>query len=361
MMDDYEFLHNIFNSFISDKPIPQEVYHYTDIQAFKEILKNELFWISHINFLNDMTEIKYTLGLSREIMISFCQEKELSESETESIMRNYDMLITLFFEQEKKDCYSLSFSTNPDSNLLWSNYSKDDGYCIKFDLNKLIDSFKESGFNVMFSQVNYDISQQKVLLEKVLIGIFNTIRTISNKRVDLKGFLDESSAENKEDASTADLEDVLTEESSKILNDASAADLEDVLKKTALMISEKVSAASSDEIYKKLSGKTYSTILYGGLNLINYISIFFKDECFSQEEEFRIAIFNIETYKCRISNGTFIPYIESKFDKKAVSGVSIGPKNNMDINLEGLRKFLKLVDIDISPDEIKKSRIPYRF
>lgn len=363
MTVEYEFLEQIFGPFISSKKKPREIYHYTDIHGFKGILENKAFWISHIDFLNDMNEIKYTLGLSREIMFSFCEKYGLSESETESIMRDYDMLITLYFEQEKKNCYSLSFSTNPDSNLLWSNYSKNDGYCIKLDLNKLTASFKKAGLNVIVSQVNYDINQQKRLLESVLISMFYTIRTLNGKSVDFNEILAKSPSDNKTEAPAADLEVILDEAIAEILQkNASAVDLEEIFKKTAVKISkEKVSATGFAEIYKELSERTYATILLGSLELVNYISIFFKDICFAQEEEFRLAIRNIETYQCRVSNGTFIPYIESKFDKKAVLGVSIGPKNNMDINLEGLRKFLKLVDIDISSDEIKKSSIPYRF
>lgn len=323
---------------LSDKSTPQKVYHYTDIHGFKGILENNMFWISHIDFLNDMTEIKYTLKLSREIMISLCEEEGLNQNVTKSILDEYDKMIELYFVENKMNYYSLSFSVNQDSNLLWSNYSQNDGYCIMFDIEKLIKGFEGKGYHVLYSHVNYDITKQKeILKEQVLINIFNLLK-ILNMDISL------SKEDYKEFFKVAFSGDYGEESLGALSTEAF----------------EKLEEISSPEILAKAS----AMILLGALELIHCCSIFFKDECFSQEEEFRLAIYfpnNKENYKCRISNGTFIPYIEMEFQKDSVSGVTIGPKNNMDINLEGLRKFLELEDIQIATDEIKKSRIPYRF
>ena len=102
----------------------------------------------------------------------------------------------------------------------------------------------------------------------------------------------------------------------------------------------------------------------GASNVLIWFFFFFKDSVFSQEEEFRIAFRlpkNDKGYQCRKSNGSFIPYIEREFNKQIVTGVTIGPKNNMDITQEGLHKFLKLNEIEIPLDKIKKSGIPYRY
>lgn len=289
-----EFFQRSMRPILSKKKPPRKIYHYTDIYGFKGILENNSFWISHIDFLNDKTEIKYTFNLSQEILLSLCKDEGLNEIRTKMIMNIYELLIDMYFVQNKKNYYSLSFCINPDSNLLWSNYSQNDGYCIMFDYENLVKSFKDTNTYLLASYVNYDVDDQKTILKSLLKKVFNILKN-----------------------------DEMTDEVSNTLIHLSSA-----------------------------------------LELIHMVSIFFKDECFAQEEEFRIALHTVgndETYQCRISSGTFIPYIERKFHKDVVSGVTIGPKNNMDINLEGLRKFLELKEIDISPDEIKKSRIPYRF
>ncbi|MEH7798951.1 DUF2971 domain-containing protein, partial [Bacillus safensis] len=84
------------------------------------------------------------------------------------------------------------------------------------------------------------------------------------------------------------------------------------------------------------------------------------------EEEFRIALLYLNNndskiYDCRISNGTFIPYVKINVNRDSVRGVIIGPKNNMDINKEGLSKFLQKHDYDLTKVSISKSKIPYRY
>ncbi|WP_186366035.1 DUF2971 domain-containing protein [Bacillus altitudinis] len=106
--------------------------------------------------------------------------------------------------------------------------------------------------------------------------------------------------------------------------------------------------------------------IINAITVLEWYSIFFKDECFSQEEEFRIAFLYLRNrdakiYDCRISNGTFIPYVKIKIDCNSVKGVTIGPKNNMDINKEGLRKFPWKHEYDLTKVNISKSKIPYRY
>ncbi|WP_169056821.1 DUF2971 domain-containing protein [Bacillus pumilus] len=359
-MNDLEQYNRFFrghvSKVISDKPTPENIFHYTNIYGLKGILENNMFWVSHIDFLNDMTEIKYTLRLCKEIMLSLCEE-ELNQSETDFVMGEYDNLIEDYFTKNKMNYYSLSFSTNSDSNLLWSNYSQNDGYCIKFDIEKLVENYKISESQILYSHVNYDITKQKAILKNLALkNIFDYLKIFSGKSElsakELAKFL--------VNLSEADISSLLEELSDRISSD----DIEKLSEQLSKTDISGVSDNLSNKNIAQLALVVTAVILNGGLEFIHCCSIFFKDECFSQEEEFRLAIHvpqNKESFDCRISNGTFIPYIEMQFQKDAVHGVTIGPKNNMDINLEGLRKFLELKGIQIPDDEIKKSRIPYRF
>lgn len=279
----------IFSKYIKedflDKKRPKKIFHYTNIYGLENILKKGFFWVSDANFLNDKNEIKYTFELSKKIFSSICKERGFSDETT----RDYNIFFNSMIENNK-NLYSLSFCTNPDSNLLWANYSQNDGYCIAFDWKgfyKYMD--RNEKFLLIPGYVIYDKDKQTKKLEKLLNDII----------------------------------DILVE---------------------GTHLESKISSA---------------------FTALEFYSLFFKDKCFSQEEEFRIILYpkvNKETYKCRISNGTFIPYVETEFDTGSVIGVTIGPKNNMDINSEGLYKFLhQIKEFDYSKVKIGKSKIPYRF
>ncbi|MDH8711284.1 DUF2971 domain-containing protein [Bacillus altitudinis] len=299
-IDQSESLNNYFEKFIAplfDKHNHDKIYHYTNIDGFEGIFTggkkdgHGVFWASHTDFLNDKTELIYTLNLSVEIFKTVCTEKGLSEEQVNVYTDIFEKeLIKVFHGINKFDYYTLSFSINRDSNLLWSNYSNNDGYNIEFDVNALTKQFECYCYYVI-----YEREHQESLLKRLLSDILGLLLHT--------GTPGKIRAEDKEDVISA-------------------------------------------------------------LETLAWFSIFFKDRCFSQEEEFRIAFRlpkNDKGYQCRKSNGSFIPYIEREFNKQIVTGVTIGPKNNMDITQEGLHKFLKLNEIEIPLDKIKKSGIPYRY
>ncbi|KUR61195.1 DUF2971 domain-containing protein [Bacillus sp. AM 13(2015)] len=303
MTEHMELENKYFKKFIipllNQQSDPDEIYHYTNIHGFEGIISGDVkdekgvFWATHSDFLNDKTEMKYTLNLSKDIFKDVCKERGLTEEQIKEYTELYEKKIIekAFNGRYIWEFYTVSFSINPDSNLLWSNYSNNDGYNIKFEFKKLIKENEAYCSHVIYDREKHEDSLKGLLLD--LLDIF------------LKpGYPGKIRGEDKDDFMWA-------------------------------------------------------------IQTLSWFSIFFKDKCFSQEEEFRIVFPLREAeknnYKCRISNGTFIPFIERKFSKEIVTGVTIGPKNNMDINKEGLHKFLKLNKIEIPLEEIDNSAIPYRY
>ncbi|PGD44273.1 hypothetical protein COM17_08395 [Bacillus altitudinis] len=277
-----------------------KVHHYTNINGLEGILKEGEFWVSQADFLNDKTEMKYTFDMSKEIFSSICKEKKKSQDEINTFSHLFDEAVNRN-KENGTNYYTLSFSRNPDSNLLWSNYSQDDGYSITFKFKELFDGLTQDrnsgGPLPIASKVIYEKSEQKSKLLKLLSEIIDRFEDKTNK-----GNYDVNS----------------------------------------------------------------DGFIINAITVLEWYSIFFKDECFSQEEEFRIAFLYLRNsdakiYDCRISNGTFIPYVKIKIDCNSVKGVTIGPKNNMDINKEGLRKFLWKHEYDLTKVNISKSKIPYRY
>ncbi|MGN2619747.1 DUF2971 domain-containing protein [Bacillus stercoris] len=289
---DFDYFFERHISELLKRTVPEVIYHYTDIYGLEGILNRCEFWVSHSDFLNDKTEIKYTVELSRKLFIELCKKRGFNQVKINQYIEFYDKIAKINFVDNKNNYYTLSFCTNPDSNLLWSNYSNNDGYSISFNHNDLHSKWLTSDkpYFVLSAYVIYNKEKQVTLLNNLLTDIIDILE--SQNEIEL----------------------------------------------------------------------TYEIMMAFGI--LDWYSIFFKDECFSQEQEYRVAFHfndNKESYKCRISNGMFIPYVEISFNDNAVCGITIGPKNNMDINLEGLRKFLQLKKIRLEEDQIKKSSIPYRY
>ncbi|MGG4237946.1 DUF2971 domain-containing protein [Bacillus safensis] len=305
MLSETEYKHYenyFFKNFIKElEQREDKIYHYTNINGLEGILKKDgAIWVSHADFLNDKTEIKYTMELSTEIFLSLCEKRDFSQEKISKYQKLYVEAININ-NRMNTNYYSLSFSTNPDSNLLWANYSHNDGYSITFDFDKL------------YSQLLYEM----MINNNVAIG---------------------SKVIYKQSVQRAKL--------SKLLN---------------III---------DNFEEKTKKENYDVnkdeLILNAVGVLEWYSVFFKDECFSQEEEFRIALLYLNNndskiYDCRISNGTFIPYVKINVNRDSVRGVIIGPKNNMDINKEGLSKFLQKHDYDLTKVSISKSKIPYRY
>ncbi|MGN7489461.1 DUF2971 domain-containing protein [Bacillus altitudinis] len=277
------------------------LYHYTSVYGLEGIMDKGEVWVSHTDFLNDKTERLYSGNIIVELI-----EKKFKAKAAELVkdLKDYPPLNNLLdkirevFQIKNVPTFVLSLSTNKDSNLLWSNYSKDDGYNIEFDP----DFFEED------IQVETDNIKGATLFKSKVIY-----------------------DEEKHFLALSELADKYVEHFFMNRNQ-SDEDFGSTLQK--MHLAHQVMAA------------------------------FFKDSCFQQEEEWRIVLFvpikNIPI-EHRIMNGAFIPYVKLSFDKKLIKGVTIGPKNKMDISEEGLKSFLNTKGYNLNRIEIKRSKIPYRY
>ena len=123
--------HNkLFDDFIG-KYFPcytdDNIYHYTSLSALINILSNQKFWLTNIEYLNDRDDGKVLLRELKSINIpSFSQFGYLSLEE--------DLI---------KNTFILSFSKRHDNLPLWDYYSKKDGLCIQLDTKIFLSQLKE--------------------------------------------------------------------------------------------------------------------------------------------------------------------------------------------------------------------------
>lgn len=297
------------NSFHPEKNI---LYHYTNIESLKSIIMGGRFRASNAMFLNDKLEVvhlrKLVRGISAEVSNSLSRADQASF--TNFVEGLFDHTIRIL----AKDIFILSFSSKFDSLPLWNNFGKNDGYCLGFDFDKFIDKFRNGNH----------------------IKLLNTASSIG-KELDTSVFFN----------------NVEYIDSLKIKRLREYVEL-------LFKIKDISNKASQEEESKELINIISLQIL-----LIGYFS---KENCFSDEHEFRVIIYIKDSprdiIKYRIYNGIIIPFIEIELKDKTtellpIKEIVIGPKINIDIAKEGIDYFLKKVSY--KKIKILNSKIPLRY
>ncbi|MFL0278165.1 DUF2971 domain-containing protein [Mycobacterium sp. SMC-19] len=126
-------------SLLSPEPLPDTLYHYTDIYGLEGIYRSGELWATNALYLNDTSEVE--LGLNVVECQLLDQQTALHVEHLERIERGLgappglDELKTLqeIVNEARRliECYIVSFSENGDQLSQWRAYGKD-GYCIGF-------------------------------------------------------------------------------------------------------------------------------------------------------------------------------------------------------------------------------------
>lgn len=276
-------------------------YHYTSVEGIFGILNNNKIWATNMFFLNDVSEFKYTFDLFEQSFLKEIKNEEIKNSLIERFKGYFKALY------DKLPVYVISFSTNEDNLLLWSEFTEKMGYNIGFKIKKLYDTI-DSKYKYN-NEVIYDIEEQKRRLKE-----------------SLESYLEKKNFTSK-------------------TNHSDLSFLENL---------------EGDELKKKLDmlalEMSYICIVH---------SIFFKQSIFNQEQEYRICFlisnenYNKKNIQFRLKEDVIFPYIEIDFDiLNSLESITIGPKNNIDIAKKGLEIYCRNKEID---PKILKSNIPLRY
>ena len=286
----------------------ESVYHYTSAEALMGICKKE-FWVTESHFLNDSTEFQLGTEIVLDVLKDAIKDEGLAEVLEELVppkVKDSDVMLHLTKEYTYSGFYVISFCLDSDSALMWSQYSNYIGYCMKFDFCELITSFNAK--NIYHGKVLYTREDQRACVEKMM--------------------------------------NIALDRRSNILK-----------------IPYKNNEGKYDEqqLIEFIDGIVYICLYY---------NMFFKNECFAGENEYRIIfpmmhdndeteiVEQTEQY-FRVKNETLIPYIKAPMNNlDSLKAVLIGPKNNSDIAEKGLKCFFRNQKMNI---EIQKSKIPLRY
>mgnify|MGYP004595131637 CR=1 FL=1 len=286
----------------------ENVYHYTSAEALKGICENE-FWVTESHFLNDSTEFQLGTEIVLEVLSEILNDADLSKILEKALPKEVDesdTLIHISKEYTYAGFYVISFCLDNDSALMWSQYSNYCGYCMEFNLQELVQAFNAK--YIYHGKVLYTKEEQKACVKKMI--------------------------------------DMALDKRSGILTLPQKNDEEKY---------------NQEELVEFVDRLMYICLYY---------NMFFKKQCFSGENEYRIVFPAVHDNDVvaekeqtkqffRVKNEVLIPYIKKSVgNMDALKAVVIGPKNNSDIAEKGLRCFFRNKKMSVN---VSKSEIPLRY
>lgn len=323
-MNEYRNKHiKCFNPSTEDRSLyaKQRIYHYTSPRGLYAILDNSTIRFTDCQFLNDKSEYTH---IKKPLIKAFEEIKKELHNDLET--RVMDLLSNNFEQDDiklegksskpalqfiKKRYYVFCSSTAQDSLGMWNYYVKGgnyQGYNMGLSISKLLDCFSN------ISNPEIDVFYGKVIYKE-------------RDQINL-------------------LKDLLLK---------ADQDLEEKLRK----------ATSSEDI-----SLSEQEIIGEVLAFIENYRLFFKDEAFSNEKEYRFVIklpieFTPNTSDpisigFDVKNGVFTPFCVLSISKEnTIDSIMLSPMLESELAEQGLKRYLNLKGF--SSITIEQSKVPIRY
>ena len=287
---------------ILDNDVDYTIYHYTKPEKFLNILSGETIRFSNVLYLNDKEEVAY----SYKLIISLINEtKNLNKDLFDKIKNHFDNKYKNIIDGHYDLTNKLEYFTTSFS-------SESDNLTL---WNNYAKGLNYTGYNIGFNK-NRLI---KEMTEKNYLPIYGRVIYDPEKQVKI-------------------IQSIFNKWNKKF---------------------EKNLNCKRDVKLKLFD------ILFELVDVLNIVSIFFKNPQFRSEKEYRIVIVNVfgsnEAKNTKIveKNGLFVPYIEYHFDKNSVSSVNIGPTFDESIFYTSTNRML--LNFGYENIEVIRSKIPLRY
>jgi hypothetical protein len=131
------------------------LYHYTDVDGLMGILNSESLRATRRDFLNDESELKYSVDFIRNALADML----LLGDDVEKILKialnaNLDLIETM-------GIYVTAFSRRKDCLEMWKGYTDNGGYSIEFDRQELLSQLPRTDSFYALVDIVYDEAIQK--------------------------------------------------------------------------------------------------------------------------------------------------------------------------------------------------------
>lgn len=153
----------------------EELYHYTTLDGLKSIIENKTIRLTDYRFLNDISELKYSVQVIEEILQNYKNEIQIEAIKKclKNILNGVSacfsvvgkdndgkLLFTPHFRYDTK-FYIFSMTDKSDDLAMWSMYGKS-GCRIKLNGQKLFNFFYNKRDSILSEKGIFDFSRGKV-------------------------------------------------------------------------------------------------------------------------------------------------------------------------------------------------------
>lgn len=226
--------------------------------------------------------------------------EELPDLEWQHLLM--EKVVDTMEEFKRHDTFVLSFSTDRDSITLWSEFGEQTGYNIAFNGRKLIERIDRNQEIYCHGEVIYSGEQQHEMVRRLL---------------------------------------------TKKLPEKIGASFEEIM----------------EEAVKEKNAGAFTELCRRFQKNLNAYAMFFKQEEFTPEKEYRIVFRNPDRSKIlfREKEGFLLPYIEidlSGGKEMPLTSVTVAPKNHVDLARKGMNQYLELLGYRV-PVELSRLKLRY--
>lgn len=323
----------------------ENLYHYTSMQGFESIIKNQTIRMTRSDFMNDPNDCKVFYNIVKEyiskkmknIDVKFYlrhvkNTEKIYPSDVDELIKRYPLDDYLQYVYNNISLYIFSLSDCKDSLPMW-NYYGNDGICMGFEKESFLLNFAQKVCKgkydfLAYTKVNY-IDINKELMDLPLNSLTD-VQLFKQTSQNKSSFYEILLHEYKKDNENINLE--LFVESYIESYIVSINFLLRDPKEEHQIFEEFYEITSPEGFFNKIFVENRALIEKKGMSFKSHIDIFmlilsakYKPKTFENESETRIVFFNYdipqkvdEKYATFVYNfGSFIkPFIESEFAYK---------------------------------------------
>lgn len=122
-----ELLQKYLSAFRFD--ITKSLYHYTSVKTLEKIIENQNLWFIKSSSTSDNSEEKFSVDISRQLLMSLSQNNSFSMNEREILS-----FAEKSFIGTKERAFLFCLTTQKDDPYMWKNYASN-GVSIEFDFS----------------------------------------------------------------------------------------------------------------------------------------------------------------------------------------------------------------------------------
>ena len=285
-----------------DNDTDYTIYHYTKPEKLLNILSGETIRFSNVLYLNDKEEVAY----SYKLIVKLANETQNLNSDLFDKIKNH-------FDNKYKNIVDGNDDLVNKLEYFTTSFSSESDNLTLW--NNYAKGLNYTGYNIGFNKKKLI----KEMTDKNYLPIYGSVIYDREKQIKI---------------------------------------IKSIFKKWNTMFEK---AATS----KKKNNIKLFDILFELIDVLNIVSIFFKNPQFKNEKEYRIVIVNaFGTADCKPTkvvekNGLFVPYLEYHFEKSSVSSVNIGPTFDETIFYTSTNRML--LNFGYENIEVVRSKIPLRY